>query len=63
MSLKTRDFSRETEALKFDGGGENRTLVLNNLPTNDYMLIVLLSDDSRGKREDTLRTKVSHSIS
>lgn len=28
----------KSEALKMNGGGENRTLVLSKLPTNDYML-------------------------
>jgi len=41
MSLKTKGFSRETEALKLDGGGENRTLVLSKPHNNDYMLIIL----------------------
>jgi hypothetical protein len=41
MSLKTKGFSRETEALILIGGGENRTLVLSKLPTHDYMLIAL----------------------
>jgi len=39
MSLKTKDFSRKTEALILNGGGENRTLVLSELYNNDYMLI------------------------
>ena len=37
-SLKTKGFSRKTEALKLNGGGENRTLVLSKLHTDDYML-------------------------
>jgi hypothetical protein len=45
MSLKTKGFSRETEALKWIGGGENRTLVLGKVPIDDYMLIALKSDD------------------
>ena len=40
MPLKIKDFSRKTEALKLDGGGEIRTLVLSEHPTHDYMLIV-----------------------
>lgn len=40
MSLKTKGFSRKTEALKLIGGGEIRTLVLSKHPTRDYMLIV-----------------------
>ncbi len=39
MSLKTKGFSRETEALILIGGGENRTLVLSRLYISDYMLI------------------------
>jgi hypothetical protein len=39
MLLKTKGFSRETEALILIGGGENRTLVLSELPIGDYMLI------------------------
>ena len=38
ISLKTKGFSRETEALKLNGGGENRTLVLSKLRKNAYML-------------------------
>ena len=38
MSLKTKGFSRETEALIWIGGGENRTLVLSKLHNDDYML-------------------------
>jgi|GEM_PF-5794276 len=38
MSLKTKGFSRKTEALILIGGGENRTLVLSKLHINLYML-------------------------
>jgi len=41
MSLKTKGFSRETEAFKIDGGGENRTLVLSKLRNDHYMLSAL----------------------
>jgi len=41
MSLKTKGFSRETEALILIGGGENRTLVLSKLHINYYMLSTL----------------------
>jgi len=41
MSLKTKGFSRKTEALILNGGGENRTLVLSKRYINDYMLITL----------------------
>jgi hypothetical protein len=40
MSLKTKGFSRETEAFLDDGGGETRTLVLSELPIKHYMLSV-----------------------
>lgn len=39
--LKTKSFSRLTEAFCLIGGGENRTLVLSKLHNNDYMLSVL----------------------
>lgn len=39
--LKTKGFSRETEALILIGGGENRTLVLSKLYRDDYMFRAL----------------------
>lgn len=39
ISLKTKGFSRKTEALIWIGGGEIRTLVLSKHPTRAYMLI------------------------
>lgn len=41
-SLKTKGFSRKTEALIRIGGGENRTLVLGKLHIDHYMLSVLV---------------------
>lgn len=40
--LKTKGFSRETEAFYLIGGGENRTLVLSKRHSNHYMLSALL---------------------
>ncbi len=46
MSLKTKGFSRETEALILIGGGESRTLVLHRLHNGDYMLSTLILGSS-----------------
>ena len=37
--MKTKGFTRKSEALKRIGGGENRTLVLSKIQYNHYMLI------------------------
>lgn len=50
---KTKGFSRETEALKLVGGGENRTLVLRQLHKCDYMLSALFFTDSLAIRHPT----------
>jgi hypothetical protein len=58
MSLKTKGFSRETEALIWIGGGENRTLVLGKLRIDHYMLSVLKKPSPDAER--TTKTSLSH---
>jgi len=53
MSLKTKGFSRKTEALTLIGGGEIRTLVLEKRHNNDYMLIALYGSTDLAVRHPT----------
>lgn len=54
MSLKTKGFSRETEAFCMIGGGENRTLVLGKLRTDHYMLSALnIASSDAGRTTET----------
>jgi len=64
MSLKTKGFSRKTEALIWIGGGENRTLVLGKLRIDHYMLSALkVTDPDAGHNTKTsLLHLISNSI-
>ena len=53
ISLKTKGFSRETEALILIGGGETRTLVLNGVHRNVYMLSAFFMSKSCWKAQVT----------
>jgi hypothetical protein len=63
MSLKTKGFSRETEAFCLFGGGESRTLVLSKLHKNDYMLSVLFVLQALMKNTGQTKLKAFYFIS
>lgn len=62
MSLKTKGFSRETEAFLDDGGGEIRTLVLSKLHSNDYMLSASFYSMSFAGKHVTLSSHTPYNL-